>query len=87
MKKKELNGKDLLLTLLYLPGKTNQINEKIIGRTRITKMIFLFEKELYKNFDNIKEDNLPDFFAYDYGPFSKELLDDIRFFKMIGYRS
>lgn len=85
MAKRKLKGKDILLLLLYLPGINKKKNEPIMGKTRITKMIFLFEKELYKNFDNISSDSLPDFFAYNYGPFSKDLLDDLRFFKMIGF--
>lgn len=85
MDKKELNAKDLLLVLLYLPGVTSEINEPITGRTRITKMFFLFEKEIYKKFDNIEITNMPEFFAYNYGPFSKDLLDDIRFFCNIGF--
>jgi hypothetical protein len=87
VERKKLKGKDILLMLLYLPGVTNKKNEPITGRTRITKMMFLFEKEIYKNFDNISEKSLPEFFAYDYGPFSKDLLDDIRFFIMINFVS
>ena len=30
---KKLTGKDILLLLLYLPGKTDKKNEPIIGRT------------------------------------------------------
>lgn len=82
---KKLKAKDILLLLLYLPGRTGEYNEPIIGRTRITKMMYLFEKELYKNFDNISEDSLPEFVAYNYGPFSKDLIDDLRFFKMINF--
>jgi uncharacterized protein YwgA len=85
MQKKELKAKDLLLTLLYLPGVSSDYNEPIAGRTRLTKMFFLFEKEIYKNFDNFKITNMPEFFAYKYGPFSKDLLDDIRFFCNIGF--
>jgi len=85
MKKGELKGKDLLLALLYIPGKTGQQNEPIVGRTRLTKMIYLFRKELYPKFSNISEESLPEFFAYDYGPFSKDLLNDIRFFVMLGF--
>lgn len=81
----KLKAKDILLLLLYLPGRTETINEPIVGRTRITKMMFLFERELYKQFKNISLESLPEFFAYNYGPFSKDLLDDLRFFKMIKF--
>jgi uncharacterized protein len=85
MDKKELKAKDLLLTLLYLPGVSSEINESINGRTRITKMFFLFDKEIFKKFDDFKITNMPEFFAYNYGPFSKDLLDDIRFFCTMGF--
>lgn len=85
MDKKELKAKDLLLALLYLPGITGEFNEPIKGRTRITKMFFLFEKEILKHFENFSITNMPEFFAYNYGPFSKDLLDDMGFFSAIGY--
>jgi len=81
----KLTGKDILLLLLYLPGKTDKKNEPIIGRTRLTKMIYIFNKELKNKFDHLDESTLPDFFAYDYGPFSKDLLDDIQFFVNIDF--
>jgi hypothetical protein len=85
MKKKDLSGKDLLLALLYCPGVTGESNEEIMGRTRITKMIYLFEKEIYKNdFFNDLEITIPKFEAYHYGPFSRELFDDLSFFISIG---
>jgi len=85
MKKKELSGKDLLLTLLYCPGFKSDPNEAIVGRTRITKMIYLFEKELYKKeFFNDMSIILPEFEPYHYGPFSRELFDDLGFFISIG---
>lgn len=85
MEKNLLKAKDLLLLLLYLPGTTSEINEPIKGKTRMTKMFFLFDRELYKRFNNFNITNMPEFFAYNYGPFSKELLDDIRFFCTMGF--
>jgi hypothetical protein len=87
MNKKELTGKDLLLTVLYLPTKQGNINEPIVGRTRLTKMFFLFERELQKAFFDFNIENMPEFFAYNYGPFSKDLVDDLLFFITIGYIS
>ena len=81
----KLTGKDILLLSLYLPGKTDQKNEPIIGRTRLTKMIYIFNKEIKNKFNNLDQSSLPEFFAYDYGPFSKDLLDDIHFFVNIGF--
>ncbi|MDF2591365.1 MAG: hypothetical protein K0S75_831 [Clostridia bacterium] len=85
MNKKDLKAKDLLLTLLFLPGINNEYNEPIDGRTRITKMFYLFDKEIVQYFNNFNIINMPEFFAYNYGPFSKELLDDIGFFSAIGF--
>lgn len=85
MNKKEMNGKDLLLSFLYSPGMEEKINEPIVGRTKITKMMFLFEKQIYGKF--FKDDiaiSLPDFKPYYFGPFSKELFEDLAFFESIG---
>lgn len=85
MTNKNLTGKDILLLLLYLPGKTGKDNEAISGRTRLTKMIYIFEKEIKDNFDNLDKKSMPEFFAYNYGPFSRELFDDLQFFINIGF--
>ena len=85
MNKKELTGKDLLLCFLYSPGITDNYNEPIVGRTKLTKMMYLFEKEIYNNF--FKEEinvKLPEFEAYYFGPFSRELFEDLAFFQSIG---
>jgi uncharacterized protein YwgA len=84
MKKKDLSGKDLLLTLLYCPGIDCEKNEPIVGRTKLTKMVFLFEKELKNEFFKDINLKLPNFEAYNFGPYSKELFDDLRFFLSIG---
>jgi len=79
----KLSGKHILLLLLYSPGENTEVNEPIKGRTRIIKMMFLFEKELHKDFIkdvNSKEIAYPVFFPWNYGPFSKEIYNDIEFF-------
>lgn len=73
-------GKDLLLAFLYSEGKTCLCNEAIWGRTRIEKMMFIFEKELAKGFFHDKDVLLPEFIPYLYGPYSIEVLDDLNFF-------
>jgi len=83
--KNDLSSKDLLLILLYSPGIGEKYNEAISGRTRIIKMVFLFEKELYKEFFNTIKIEIPEFEPYDYGPFSKSLFDDLRFFTSINF--
>ena len=85
MDKKQMNSKDLLLCFLYSPGQDNEINESIVGRTKLTKMMFLFEKQIYSQF--FKEEIeiiLPEFRPYYFGPFSKQLFDDLAFFQSIG---
>jgi uncharacterized protein YwgA len=85
MSKKELSGKDFLLSLLYCPGKGNKENEPILGRTRLTKMVFLFEKEIKKEFFSDIDITLPNFESHNFGPFSKDLFDDLSFFVSIGF--
>lgn len=85
MEKKKLNSKDLLLSFLYSPGIKDNSNEPIIGRTKLTKMMYLFEKEIFPVFfkDSISI-TLPQFEPYYFGPFSKQLFEDLSFFQSIG---
>ncbi len=73
------NTKDLILLLLYAPGKTGQLNEPISGQTRLMKMIFLFDKEIRIHFtkDSIEATAFPEFEAYDYGPYSPKVYADL----------
>lgn len=83
MNKNKFTGKHILLLILYSPGKTDKINEGLIGRTRIIKMMFLFSKEIKKNFtkdSKVEIVSFPEFYAWDYGPFSKDVYNDIEFF-------
>ena len=78
----KLNGADYLLLLLYLNDK-----EPILGAVRLIKMMFLFNKEiapLLKN-DGLESDNLPEFISYNYGPFSKDVYEQIELFKGIRF--
>ena len=82
------NKKDILLLLLYSPGQTDQFNEPVIGKTRLVKMLFLFSKECLKHFKEgtkITEENFYAFFAWNFGPFSKQIYDDIMFFILRGF--
>jgi uncharacterized protein len=78
----KLTGKKLILLLLYAPTETSKPNVPIAGRTRLMKMVFLFKEEVWpdfnkdRNFDGI---DLPEFFAWKYGPFSSGLLNDLEF--------
>ncbi|MDR4496342.1 MAG: hypothetical protein MRK02_00160 [Candidatus Scalindua sp.] len=76
------NSKDLILLLLYAKGYRSKQCEPIAGKTRLMKMIFLFDKELKKKFNlakTISDDAFPDFTAYDYGPYSEQVYIDLEF--------
>lgn len=77
------NRKDLLLLLLYSPGRNNSNNEPIAGRTRLVKMIFLFQEEELKNFNaDFSQVEMYDYQPWKYGPFSKNVYDDLMFFQL-----
>lgn len=83
-----LSGKELLLLLLYAPTEGEEGSAPIRGRTRLTKMMFLLEEELLPELELdelIDEDSLPEFRAWKFGPFSKEVFDDIDFFKTLDF--
>jgi uncharacterized protein YwgA len=77
------NRKDLLLLLLYAQGYSGEDHESIQGRTRLMKLLYLLSRErkiesaigLAKGYS---------FEAYHYGPFSKELFDDVEFLQNVG---
>ena len=78
----KLNGADYLLLLLYLD------NEKPIkGAIRLTKMMFLFTQEIQPILKNkgVDSDNVPNFVAYNFGPFSRDLYEQIDFFSNINF--
>jgi hypothetical protein len=77
------NRRDILLLFLFSPGKTNDINESIIGRTRLTKTLFLFKEEALPYFSsgtNIDKENFYEFFSWNFGPFSSQVYEDLNFF-------
>ncbi len=82
------NRKDVLLLMLYSPGKGDSPNEPVAGRTRLTKMLFLFKKEALKPFrkgTKISDENFYEFFAWNFGPFSRDVYDDLTFFELRGF--
>lgn len=82
------NRRDILLLLLYSPGIRDEPNEPIVGRTRLVKMLFLFREEVLPEFrrgTEINEDNFYEFFAWSYGPFSRQVYDDLQFFTLRGF--
>ncbi len=71
------SGMKLLLALIYAQGSTKKSNEEIRGITRLEKLLFLLDRE-----GGFK--GLYDFEAYDYGPWSGEVHDDIETLKEAG---
>lgn len=78
----KLNGADFLLLLLFLNNK-----EPILGAIRLEKMMFLFNMEIAPLLKEkgLESDKLPDFFAYNYGPFSKDVYEQVELFKGIKF--
>ena len=79
-----MTGADYLLLFLYLNGK-----EPIKSAVRLTKMMFLFEKEvvpvLRKTGSIIDDSGLPDFAPYNYGPWSKDVYEQVELFQSIEF--
>lgn len=83
---RSLNGADFLLLLLFLNER-----EPIKGSVRLMKMVFIFMQEIMPLLKNkgtlFSEDTLPEFSAYNYGPFSRDVYEQIELFKNIGFIS
>ncbi len=80
----KLTGKKLLLLLIYTPDEKREVEVQspISGRTRLMKMIFLFEKEIWPDFKKDKTFSEIDelgFIPWNYGPFSKKIYNDLEF--------
>jgi uncharacterized protein YwgA len=77
------NRKDILLLLLYLPGAKGKNAEPISGRTRLMKLLYLLSRN--QGIDKILEiRNYYKYEAYDYGPFSKDVFEDVEFLRNVG---
>lgn len=78
----KLLGSDYLLLLLYINDK-----EPIKGSVRLMKMMFLFNEQIAPALKKkgLDSEKLPDFIAYNYGPFSKDLYEQVVFFAGIGF--
>lgn len=70
----------LLLLLIGAPGARNEVGEPIFGVTRLQKLLFLLKKE----YDVEKYLQAYDFQAWRFGPFAKELYDDLEFLENLG---
>ena len=67
-----MHRKLLPLALMYAGD-----GEPIEGRTRLQKLVFLMQKRLEEAGEDPLQADDYEFIPYDYGPFSKELYDDI----------
>lgn len=79
-KKKKLTRGDIILLLLFVDG-CNPIR----GRTRLQKIVFIFEKEIKKQygFNKLLESKASkgfEFKSHNYGPFSRNIFDLMDFF-------
>ncbi len=85
----KIDSKKLLLLLLYLQisvGENDKTNIPIKGSTRLQKMMFIYEKEIHEKYDFTSLiEYEPEFFAFNYGPFSSKVLDDVRFLSNTGF--
>lgn len=70
----------LLLLLIGAPGSGNEVGEPIFGTTRLQKLLFLLTQE-YRVDRYLQSYN---FEAFRYGPFAKELYDDLEFLENLG---
>lgn len=90
MSKIKLTSVDIIMLLLYSPGYTKEFREAIEGRTKLTKLLFIFEKEILKKFteDTLEySDDLFFFTAWNFGPMSIKAFKDIDFLKNIDFIS
>jgi uncharacterized protein YwgA len=88
MSSKINSTKDLILNLCYAKGIKGQYGEPVVGKVRLMKMVFLFEKEIRTIFNkdkNLKSDILQDFKAYDFGPYSDKVYDALEFLVNLGF--
>lgn len=82
------SSKDLIMLMLYARGNTGIHCESIKGKTRLMKMVFLFDKEIRKQFNlekSVDKIAIPDFVAHDYGPFSANVYEDMEFLVNAGF--
>lgn len=77
------SGLDLMLVLLYSPGRSGRFCEEIRGITRFVKVLFLLIKE--GGFTDVAGEFA--FEAYDYGPWSGEIFDNIEALQEVGILS
>lgn len=83
---KNFNSKDVIMLLLAARGHANCEAEPIMGRVRLMKMVFLFEKEIKPALrkDSVNLEDI-EFMALHYGPYSAKVYDDLNFLEQLGF--
>jgi len=79
----KFNRKDLLLLFLFSPGPTAGEAEPINGRTRLMKLLYLLQTES-STIKLLELKKAYDFKPYNYGPFTKDVYDDLEFLENVG---
>lgn len=82
MENKKFTGADYLLLLLYL-NRCAPIKSAV----RLTKMMFIFEREIVPLLkkQGLTVEKLPEFIPYNYGPFSKDVYEQVELFQSISF--
>ena len=75
---------DLLIVVLYAPGKGGQLMEPVMGITRLQKLIFLLQQGLGPGALVADAQSLLSYKPYKMGPFSKRLLEVLEDLKAAG---
>jgi hypothetical protein len=77
---------DVLLLLLFAPGKSGQDAEPVRGRTRLVKLLYLLKRTLEEKGSRplVDTDKFYQFYPYRFGPFTREVFDDLEFFRNLG---
>jgi uncharacterized protein YwgA len=74
----KLSKPELIAILLYVPGRTGKIDEPVVGRTRLMKILFLLMKEAGLESEVEQSSS---FKPYKFGPFDPEVFDSIEALK------
>ena len=79
--------KDFIMLLLYAKGHKGGKCEPIRGKTRLMKMIFIFDEEIRRKFNTEKAiiEDIPKFEPNKYGPFSSRVFSDLEFLVELGF--
>lgn len=82
MGSKILTGRRLaIMLLLYAKGASGRVNEIVEGRTRLTKMLFLLDKE----HGVVGRAAKLNFEAYAFGPYDPQIYDDLAFLENMAW--